>query len=141
MHADKQHRLTAAALKKLPKAAVAELQLDGDRLAAVLAGLAQEGFVSEKTVRKSVSWHLTETGTAYLATLPAWPALSLSNGPPPPIVKPVHDNTRLLARSRHMRCSSCSSPREASFPRPNFGPSSWPPRPSRSASMRRRCNG
>ncbi len=100
MRADKQQRLTAAALKKLPKAATAALRLDGERIAAVLAGLVAEGFVSEKTVRKSVSWHLTEAGAGYLATLPLWPALSVSNGPPPPVIKPVHSDARLLARQQ-----------------------------------------
>jgi len=71
---------------------VDELRLDSERIAAVLAGLLQEGFVSDQVVRKSVSWHLTESGAAYLATLPAWP--------PPKVVKPVHDDAQLLAQQQ-----------------------------------------
>ncbi len=90
MRDDRQHRVTAAALKKLPKAAVERLRLDSGRIGEVLAGLVEQGLVIQGPVGKSVGWRLTESGAAYVRTLPA----------SSPLLKAVHDDGQLLDRQK-----------------------------------------
>lgn len=91
----KARSLTGAALKKLPKAAREDLGLDADTAAGVMAGLAAEHHVTEKRRGKSVSYQITESGAAYVKTLPPYP--------PPPKVEPVapaHEDAQLLGRQK-----------------------------------------